>query len=108
MIAAPSWPISESTNFVTIGRTDTVVTVEFEVDKSHVITVPGDYATIQGAITAANQGDTVIVGLRVSQPDWSGSVDVFKRFTFRHDADLVIGMQDCADRDDALSVARGT
>jgi hypothetical protein len=55
-----------------------------------------------------DQGDTVIVGLRVTQPDWSGSVDVFKRFTFRHDGDLVIGMQDCADRDDALSGAHGS
>ena len=55
-----------------------------------------------------DQGDVVIVGLRVSQPDWSGSVDVFKRFTFRHDDDVVIGMQDCADRDHALSAAHGT
>ena len=49
------------------------------------------------------QGDVVVVGLRVSQPDWSGSVEVFKRFTFRPDADVVIRMQDCTDRVDALS-----
>ena len=55
-----------------------------------------------------DQGDAGVVGLRVSQPDWSGSADVFKRFTFRHDADVVIGMQDCADRDDALSPAHRT
>ena len=55
-----------------------------------------------------DQGDTVVVGLRVSQPDWSGSVEVFKRFTFRHGADVVIGMQDCTDRDDALSATGRT
>jgi hypothetical protein len=48
-------------------------------------------------------GDVVVVGLRVSQPDWSGSVEVFKRFTFRHGGDVVIGMQDCTDRENALS-----
>ena len=50
-----------------------------------------------------DQDDAVVVGLRVSQPDWSGSVEVFKRFTFRPGADVVIQMQDCTDRDDALS-----
>jgi len=30
-------------------------------------------------------------------------VEVFKRFTFRHGADAVIGRQDCADHDAALS-----
>ena len=50
-----------------------------------------------------DQGDEIAIGLRLSQPDWSGSVDVFKRFTFRHGADAVIGMQDCTDRDSALS-----
>ena len=54
-----------------------------------------------------DQGDAVVVGLRVSQPDWSGSVEVFKRFTFRPGADVVVRMQDCTDRDDALS-ASGT
>ena len=54
-----------------------------------------------------DQGDAVAVGLRVSQPDWSESIAVFKRFTFRPDADVVIGMQDCTDRDDALSASRG-
>jgi hypothetical protein len=49
-----------------------------------------------------DQGDEIIVGLRISQPDWSGSVEVFKRFTFQHGTDKVIGMQDCHDRDDAL------
>jgi hypothetical protein len=57
-------------------------------------------------IETVDQGDAVVVGLRVSQPDWSGRVEVFKRFTLRHDADVVIGIQDCADRDDALSAAR--
>jgi hypothetical protein len=60
------------------------------------------------AFEFVDQGDAVIVGLRVSQPDWSGSVEVFKRFTFRRDGDVVIGMQDCTDRDDALSAVRGS
>ena len=46
-----------------------------------------------------------MVGLRISQPDWSGTVDVFKVFTFRPGADVVIGMQDCADRDEAVAAA---
>jgi len=50
-----------------------------------------------------DRGDTIVVGLRVSQPDWSGSVEVFKQFTFRHGTDAVIGMQDCTDRDNAMS-----
>jgi hypothetical protein len=54
-----------------------------------------------------DQDDAVVVGLRVSQPDWSGSVEVFKRFTFRPGADIVTQVQDCTDRDDALS-ATGT
>jgi hypothetical protein len=53
-------------------------------------------------------GDVVVVGLRVSQPDWSGSADVFKRFTFRHGTDVVITMQDCEDRDSALSAPDGS
>ncbi len=58
-------------------------------------------------IETVDQGDAVVVGLRVSQPDWSGTFEVFKRFTFRHDADVVIRMQDCTDRDDALSADPG-
>ena len=54
-----------------------------------------------------DRGDAVVVGLRISQPDWSGTVEVFKVFTFRHGADVVIGMQDCTDRDDALSATGG-
>jgi hypothetical protein len=50
-----------------------------------------------------DQGDDTVVGLRVSQPDWSGSIEVFKRFSFRPGTDAVIGMQDCTDRDGALS-----
>jgi hypothetical protein len=52
-----------------------------------------------------DHGDAVVVGLRISEPDWSGSVDVFKLFTFRPGADVVIAMLDCVDREDALSAA---
>jgi len=48
-------------------------------------------------------GDAVVVGLRISQPEWSGSVEAHKVFTFRPGADVVVGMQDCIDREDALS-----
>ena len=53
-----------------------------------------------------DDGDTVIVGLRVSQPDWSGSADIYKRFTFSPGTDVVIRMQDCTDRDAATSPHR--
>ena len=51
-----------------------------------------------------DDGDTVVVGLRVSQPDWLGSADIYKRFTFSPGADIVIRMQDCTDRDAAVSM----
>ena len=54
-----------------------------------------------------DHGDDVVVGLRISQPDWSGSVEVFKRFTFRPGSDVVIRMQDRTDRDDSLSAGGG-
>jgi len=53
-----------------------------------------------------DNGDAVVVGLRISEPDWSGSIEAFKLFTFRQGADVVIGMLDCTDRDDALSASR--
>jgi hypothetical protein len=56
-------------------------------------------------VEAVDQGDSVVVGLRVSQPDWSGTVEVFKRLTFRPGTGTVVLMQDCADRDAALSAA---
>ena len=55
-----------------------------------------------------DDGDTVVVGLRVSQPDWLGSADIYKRFTFSPGTDMVIRMQDCTDRDDGLSAAAAT
>jgi len=54
-----------------------------------------------------DQGDDVVVGLRIAQPDWPGNVEVFKRFTFRPGSEVVIRMQDCIDRDDALSATGG-
>ena len=55
-----------------------------------------------------DQGDAVVAGLRVSQPDWPASVEAFKRFTFRAGSDVVVRMQDCTDRDDALSPSYGS
>ena len=49
----------------------------------------------------------MVVGLRISEPDWSGAVEAFKRFTFRPDADVVVHIQDCAGRDAALSLSSG-
>jgi hypothetical protein len=51
------------------------------------------------------RGDAMVVGLRLTQPDWSGSVDVFKVFTFGPGVDRVVRMQDCTDREAAVSAA---
>ncbi len=55
----PAW--DEKINVVTVRWNDVLVTVEFELDTTHVITVPGDYPGIQDAISAAQQGDTIVV-----------------------------------------------
>jgi hypothetical protein len=47
-------------NTVTLTQ-DRQVTVTFEKRRSRVVTVPGDYSTIQGAVTAAGEGDTIVV-----------------------------------------------
>lgn len=44
------------------------------------------------------------VRLRVSQADWPGEVEVFKLFTFRPQDDLVIRLDDCADRENAVAM----
>ena len=56
------------------------------------------------AFEFVDDGDAVVVGLRVSQPDWSGNADVYKRFRFSPDADIVVGIEDCTDRDSAVSM----
>ncbi len=54
-------------------------------------------------VEVVDGGDAVVVGLQISQPEWSASVEAYKVFTFRPGADVVVGMQDCIDREDALS-----
>jgi hypothetical protein len=52
---------------------------------------------------AVERGASVALGLTISQPDWSGTVEVFKVFTFGAGADRVVHMQDCDSRDAALA-----
>jgi hypothetical protein len=49
------------------------------------------------------QGNRVAVRLGVTDPAWSGPVEVFKVFTFRDEDDRVVLMQDCIDRESALA-----
>lgn len=53
---------------------------------------------------AVERGAAVALGLTVSQPDWSGSVEVFKVFKFGAAGDRVVFMQDCASREAALAM----
>lgn len=53
------------------------------------------------------RGAHVALGLTVSQPDWSGTVDVFKVFTFGESGDKVVSMQDCDSREAALAMLTG-
>jgi hypothetical protein len=53
---------------------------------------------------AVEQGEAVALGLAISQPDWSGTVEVFKVFTFGPTGDKVVGMQDCDSRESALAM----
>ena len=48
-------------NTATIRGKDLTVTVEFQVKVVRTLTVPGDYDTIQKAVDAAREGDTVVV-----------------------------------------------
>jgi hypothetical protein len=50
------------------------------------------------------RGTAVALGLRISQPEWSGTVDVFKVFTFGATGDKVEQMQDCDSRQAALAM----
>jgi hypothetical protein len=51
------------------------------------------------------RGSQVVVGLTVSHPDWPLPGHTFKVFTFRPEDDVVIRIQDCVDRGDALATA---
>lgn len=50
------------------------------------------------------RGEVIALGLTISQPDWSGTVEVFKVFTFGAAADKVVHTQDCDSRDSALAM----
>jgi hypothetical protein len=53
---------------------------------------------------AVERGAAVALGLVISQPDWSGTVEVFKVFTFGTAGDRVVGMQDRDSRQSALAM----
>jgi hypothetical protein len=46
----------------------------------------------------------VALGLTISQPDWAGTVEVFKVFTFEATSGKVVRMQDCDSRQSALAM----
>jgi hypothetical protein len=52
---------------------------------------------------AVERGAAVALGLRISDPEWSGTVEVFKVFTFEAAGDKVVHMQDCDSRQSALA-----
>jgi hypothetical protein len=53
---------------------------------------------------AVEQGAAVALGLTISQPGWSGAVEVFKVFRFGAADDNVVLMQDCDSRQAALAM----
>jgi hypothetical protein len=53
---------------------------------------------------AVERGAAVALGLTISQPDWSGTVRVFKVFTFGSADGKVVHMQDCDSREAALAI----
>ncbi len=53
---------------------------------------------------AVERGAAVALGLTISEPDWSGTVTVFKVFTFGVVGDKVVHMQDCDSREAALAM----
>jgi hypothetical protein len=53
---------------------------------------------------AVEWGAAVALGLAISQPDWSATVEVFKVFTFGAAGDIVVRMQDCDSRESALAM----
>ncbi len=60
MVGTDDDTLTTLTNTVTLTQ-DRHVTVTFEKRRSRVITVPGDYPRIQDAVTAAGEGDTIMV-----------------------------------------------
>lgn len=53
---------------------------------------------------AVEGGANVVLGLTISQPDWSGPAEVFKVFTFGVAGDTVVRMQDCDSREAAMAM----
>jgi hypothetical protein len=53
---------------------------------------------------AVEGGAAVALGLTISQAEWSGTVEVFKVFTFDAAGDKVVLMQDCDSREAALAM----
>jgi hypothetical protein len=53
---------------------------------------------------AVERGSAVALGLTISQPEWSGTVEVFKVFRFGAVGDRVVLMQDCASRESAMEM----
>jgi hypothetical protein len=53
---------------------------------------------------AVERGAAVALGLTILQPDWSGTVNVFKVFTFGAASDKVLQMQDCESREATMAV----
>jgi hypothetical protein len=53
---------------------------------------------------AVERGAAVALGLTISQPEWSGTVEVFKVFTFGTTGERVVRMQDCDSRESALAM----
>ncbi len=49
------------------------------------------------------RGDALAVGLRITEPGWSGPVDVFKVFRFDRPSGRIVEMEDCAGRAEALA-----
>jgi hypothetical protein len=50
------------------------------------------------------RGTAVSLGLTILQPEWSGTVEVFKVFNFGTAGDRVVSMQDCDSRESALAI----
>ena len=49
------------------------------------------------------EGLRVAVELAVTDPNWDGTAQVYKVFTFREPDDRAVLLEDCRDRDDALA-----
>jgi hypothetical protein len=53
---------------------------------------------------SVERGSAVALGLMISDPGWSGTVEVYKVFEFGATGDRVVHMQDCDSRQSALAM----